>query len=107
MTRKVSTTDSDSGLFIKGEHERCFAYSAQTACDKHGFVLAFEVVAGNSTRRADVSRALQENGLKPDADSGNPQCLTLAPRPRTAFSENVNMFTMNISPVIFVRRIKY
>ena len=47
MTQKVSTTDSDSGLFIKGEHERCFAYSAQTACDKHGFVLAFEVVAGN------------------------------------------------------------
>lgn len=41
---KVSTTDSESGLFVKGEHERCFA---QTACDKHGFVLAFEVGAGN------------------------------------------------------------
>ena len=47
VTRKVSTTDSDSGLFVKGEHERCFAYSAQTACDKHGFVLDFEVGAGN------------------------------------------------------------
>ena len=47
MTKKVSTTDSDSGLFVKGEHERCFAYSAQTACDRHGFVLEFEVGAGN------------------------------------------------------------
>ena len=47
MTRNISTTDSDSGLFVKGEHERCFAYSTQTACDKHGFVLGFEVGAGN------------------------------------------------------------
>ena len=47
VTKKVSTTDSDSGLFVKGEHERCFAYSAQTACDRHGFVLDFEVGAGN------------------------------------------------------------
>ena len=37
--KKVSPTDPDSGLFDKGEYERCFAYSAQTACDKHGFVL--------------------------------------------------------------------
>ena len=44
--RKENTTDSDSGLFVKGEQERCFAYSAQTACDRHGFVLAFEVGAG-------------------------------------------------------------
>lgn len=47
MRRKVSTTDSECGLFVKGEHERCFAYSAQTACDKHGFVLDFELGAGN------------------------------------------------------------
>ena len=45
--KKVSTTDPDSGLFVKGEHERCFAYSTQTACDKNGFVLGFEVSAGN------------------------------------------------------------
>ena len=37
----------ENHIFVKGEHERCFAYSAQTACDKNGFVLAFEVVAGN------------------------------------------------------------
>ena len=47
VEKKISTTDPDSGLFVKGEHERCFAYSSQTACDKHGFVLDFELVAGN------------------------------------------------------------
>ena len=47
VEKKTSTTDPDSGLFVKGEHERCFAYSSQTACDKNGFVLGFEVVAGN------------------------------------------------------------
>ena len=47
VTRTVSTTDPDSGMFVKGEHERQFAYEAHTACDKHGFVLAVEVTAGN------------------------------------------------------------
>ena len=43
----VSTTDPDSGMFIKGEHERQFAYEAHTVCDKQGFVLAVEITAGN------------------------------------------------------------
>jgi transposase len=43
----VSTTDPESGLFHKGEHEKCFAYEAHTACDKNGFVLDVEVTAGN------------------------------------------------------------
>ncbi len=42
-----STTDPDSGLFHKGEHRRCFAYEAHTACDKNGFVLETVVTAGN------------------------------------------------------------
>src|SRR5690606_32906310 len=29
---KVSTTDPESGLFVKGEKERVFAYSFHTAC---------------------------------------------------------------------------
>ncbi len=45
--RTVSTTDPDSGLFVKGEHERQFAYEAHTACDRNGFVLGVEVTAGN------------------------------------------------------------
>lgn len=44
---KVSTTDSESGLFHKGEHKKVFAYASNTACDKNNFVLGFEVTAGN------------------------------------------------------------
>lgn len=42
-----STTDPDCGMFHKGEHERQFAYVANTACDKHNFVLDFVIGAGN------------------------------------------------------------
>ena len=45
--KTVSTTDPDCGMFVKGEHERQFAYEAHTACDKHGMVLAVAVTAGN------------------------------------------------------------
>ncbi len=45
--KTVSTTDPESGLFVKGEHERQFAYEAHTACDSRGFVLGVEVTAGN------------------------------------------------------------
>ncbi len=42
-----STTDPESGLFHKGEHEKQFAYVANTACDRHSFVLGFVLGAGN------------------------------------------------------------
>ena len=45
--KTVSTTDPDCGMFVKGEHERQFAYEAHTACDRNGFVLGVEVTAGN------------------------------------------------------------
>ena len=44
---KVSTTDPESGLFVKGEKERVFAYSWHTACDRNGFVLGMVATAGN------------------------------------------------------------
>lgn len=47
VEKTVSTTDPDSGMFVKGEHERQFAYKAHTACDRHGFVLDVKVGAGN------------------------------------------------------------
>ncbi|MCD8383033.1 MAG: IS1182 family transposase [Clostridiales bacterium] len=48
MTEKtMSTTDPDCGMFVKGEHERQFAYEAHTACERHGFILGVEVTAGN------------------------------------------------------------
>jgi transposase/transcription elongation factor Elf1 len=43
----VSTTDPDSGVFRKGEHETQFAYEAHTASDEHGFILGYEVTPGN------------------------------------------------------------
>ena len=43
----VSKTDPESGLFQKGEHKKCFAYEAHTACDKHNFILGVEVTPGN------------------------------------------------------------
>ena len=45
--KTVSTTDPDSGMFVKGEHERQFAYEAHTACDRHGMILGVEITAGN------------------------------------------------------------
>ena len=47
IEKTVSTTDPESGLFHKGEHQKCFAYEAQTACDKNNFVLDVTVVPGN------------------------------------------------------------
>ena len=44
---KVSTTDPESGLFHKGEHEKMFAYTAHVACDKHGYILGCDVSPGN------------------------------------------------------------
>ncbi len=42
-----STTDPECGLFRKGEHKKCFAYAAQTGCDKHGYIMGVTVNPGN------------------------------------------------------------
>lgn len=42
-----STTDPESGVFHKGEHKKCFAYTAQTGCDKNGYVMDVTVNPGN------------------------------------------------------------
>lgn len=47
VEKTVSTTDPDCGMFVKGAHERQFAYEAHTACDRNGMVLGVEVTAGN------------------------------------------------------------
>ncbi|KJE26587.1 transposase DDE domain protein [Geobacillus kaustophilus] len=44
---KVSKTDPDSGMFVKNERERVFAYSYHTACDRHGWILHTYVTAAN------------------------------------------------------------
>ena len=43
----VSTTDPESGVFHKGEHKKCMAYEAHTACDKNGYVMEVSVTPGN------------------------------------------------------------
>lgn len=45
--QKQSTTDPESGWFHKGEHKEVFAYSVQTACDRHGWVISYTVHPGN------------------------------------------------------------
>ena len=44
---KCSTTDPESGWFHKGEHKQVFAYSIETACDEHGWILGYTVNRGN------------------------------------------------------------
>ena len=46
-TINESTTDPESGVFHKGEHKKCFAYTAQTGCDKNGYVMDVTVNPGN------------------------------------------------------------
>lgn len=44
---KESTSDPESGLFVKSEHKMKFAYTAYVSCDEHNFVLNCEVTPGN------------------------------------------------------------
>ncbi|WP_144526358.1 IS1182 family transposase, partial [Bacillus pumilus] len=44
---KVSTTDPESGYYVKDEREKSFAYSFHTACDSKGFILGSLVTGGN------------------------------------------------------------
>ena len=46
-TQKCSTSDPESGWFRKGEHKHVFAYSIETVCDKHGWILGYTVHPGN------------------------------------------------------------
>jgi len=44
---KASAVDPDRGWFHKGEHKSVFAYSAQTACDKNGWIFEYSIHPGN------------------------------------------------------------
>ncbi len=47
VEKTISTVDPESGMFVKGDHERQFAYVDQVACDRHGWILGFDVNPGN------------------------------------------------------------
>lgn len=62
-----STTDPESGVFHKGEHKKCLAYEAHTACDKKGYIIDVHVTAGNvhdSVAFDDLYTKLQEKHTK-------------------------------------------
>jgi len=42
-----STTDPDCGVFVKGKHQRQFAYEAHAVCGKNGYILEAVVTPGN------------------------------------------------------------
>ncbi|OWZ82785.1 IS5/IS1182 family transposase [Natranaerobius trueperi] len=65
---KISTTDPESGYFVKNERERLFAYNWHTACDRNGFVLGSIVEAANvhdSQVFFDVFNKIKERVKKP------------------------------------------
>ena len=58
--RKVSASDPESGWFRKGEHKHVFAYSVQTACDRHGVILGSSVHPGNENDGRTVKALLDK-----------------------------------------------
>lgn len=66
-----STTDPESGVFHKGEHKKCFAYTAQTGCDKNGYVMDVTVNPGN------VHDSVAFDGLYDRLTEKNPEIKTV------------------------------
>ena len=63
----TSETDPESGVFHKGEHKKCFAYTAQTGCDKNGCVMDVTVNPGN------VHDSVAFDGLYDRLNEKNPE----------------------------------
>ena len=61
---KVSTTDPESGYYVKGERGKQFAYSVHAASDAHGFVLGAIVTPGN-VHDSVAFPDLLDRGLRP------------------------------------------
>jgi transposase len=70
---KVSTTDPESGLFVKNEKERVFAYSLHNMCDDNGFILHTVVKASN----VHDSQVLHELFHRVKEKVGKPSALAL------------------------------
>ena len=59
-----SNTDKDSGMFLKNEKEKSFAYLAHTACDNNNFILDFHITSGNihdSVAFSDLYQKIKNN----------------------------------------------
>jgi transposase len=67
---KVSTTDPESGYYVKDERTKQFAYSFHAAADRNGFVLGTIVTPGNthdSNMLEPLVDQVIENVAKPEA----------------------------------------
>ncbi len=124
----VSTTDPESGYYVKDEREKLFAYSFHTACDSRGFILGSLVTGGNvhDSRMLDqlVTQVRDKVG-KPESvavDAGyktphiekslwikklDPLCPTLVRERKTDILKSTTTYMMNILIAIFVPKDKF
>ncbi len=123
----MSTTDPESGLFVKGEKERVFAYSFHTACDRNGFVLGTIVTPGNVHDSRVFEELLdqvrtnfgQPNAVAVDAGYKTPYIAKLLldsdirpvmpytrPRSKEGFFRKMNTSMTSITTVTSVRTMK-
>lgn len=92
---KISTTDPESGLFVKGEKERVFAYSFYTACDRNGFVLGTIVTPGN----VHDSRVFEELLDQVRANFGQPDAVAVDAGYKTPYIAKL-LLDSDIRPVM-------
>lgn len=124
---KVSTTDPESGWFVRNEKEQTFAYSVHAACDRNGFILGTKVTGAHVHDSKMLLEVLKEvadsfgcpQAVAADAGYKTPHiCKTLlvsrfaplCPTPvhirRTDSSGSMNTSMMSITIVISVRLIR-
>ena len=127
---KESTTDPESGYYVKDERTKQFAYSFHAAADRKGFVLGTIVTPGNThdslILEPLVGKVIEKIG-KPEAVAADAAyktpaitkylfenemtpvlpCRTHGHARKTDFSVNMNMFMMNTMTVTFARQGKY
>lgn len=111
-----STTDPESGVFHKGEHKKCFAYTAQTGCDKNGYVMDVTVNSGNVhdsvafdglyerliEKNPEIEAVVMDAGYKTPwiskrvlDDKRIPVLLYKRPMGKQDFLNRMNMYTIN------------
>ena len=58
----MNISNLESGLFHKGEHKIVYAYSAQTVCDAHGWILGYTIHLGtNMSAEPSISSIKKSN----------------------------------------------
>jgi hypothetical protein len=125
---KESTTDPESGYYVKDERTKQFAYSFHTASDRKGFVLSAIVTPGNthdSLMFEPLVDKVTEKVGKPKAAGADAAYKTPAikkylieneitpvlpytrPRTKEGFFKKMTMFMMNTTIVIYAQRERF